>query len=77
MCQFKYGIENYKSKYSPLMANSSNVTATEVIEYFKKLDIELSLEDAALVLEHLLEINCQNLDVYFDSLKQSETNQST
>jgi len=38
------------------MHQLKKITTISVIEYFKKLEIEISEEDASLVLEHLTDI---------------------
>jgi hypothetical protein len=46
------------------MALPRKTTSAIVIEYFNRLEIEISEEDAALVLEHLTEIAKQALEDY-------------
>ena len=48
-------------------------TPTAVIEYFRKLEIEISQEDAALVLEHLTDIALRSLAEYFKSINDEES----
>jgi DNA-binding protein Fis len=50
------------------MDQPKKTTTTLVIDYFKKLEIEISNEDAALVLEHLTDNANQALNEYFESL---------
>ncbi|MGF7028118.1 hypothetical protein L1283_004919 [Sphingobacterium sp. HSC-15S19] len=50
------------------MHQLKKITTISVIEYFKKLEIEISEEDASLVLEHLTDIAKHALEDYFKSL---------
>lgn len=50
------------------MHQLKKITAITVIEYFRKLEIEISEEDAILILEHLTDIAAQALNEYFTTL---------
>lgn len=50
------------------MDQTKKTTISAVIDYFKKQELEISYEDATLVLEHLTDIVNQALEEYFKSL---------